>query len=525
MTALSFQESDYGMAGDDDVVVGAPGFGGTEAEVAAATTMATPAAHPQFRGWCLTEQGEQHLGVVQPVSLHHHDEYGHHRRYARPRPVPFPADWLRESLAPRAPSTAVTVMSYNILAARYMSTDFYPHCPIHALAEDYRLRCVLAEVAQADPDIVVFQELSVGAFASIQFGDVLRQVHSYDGFHVPVTPLPKHRSSGSSSDVRSSTDSTAVRPEYEGVGIFFKRDRFMCIEQLPIRFNQIAEADRSMPAAEKAAVLTSSHNVALILALRDRFATPGAPSAYVVGGIHAFYDASKPECQVWQVAALARRMEEVKSMLDDEAAMAAGNGSPTTSGPTSPSPLASTTATIIGGDFNAELHSCSLQYLLSGSTVACPPASEFACTRSMPSHSLGRLRSAYGDFLNRFDPNAFTFVEKESLVAGIDHLLFDDEVLACVAVSLVGSLESASHAQGSGEDPARYATQQPLLNGSCDAGEMALRHDGGRRYDQLPPSDATTATTTFHPIPDVSSPSDHYPVCACFVPRAAAQRR
>eukprot|EP00744_Colponema_vietnamica_P023194 GILI01033505.1.p1 GENE.GILI01033505.1~~GILI01033505.1.p1 ORF type:complete len:169 (-),score=4.88 GILI01033505.1:19-525(-) len=67
------------------------------------------------------------------------------------------------------------VLSYNVLAQRYVTSDKYPDCPLLALAEAHRSAIIARELNDYAPDVVAFQELSYDMFTGKELiGDVLR---------------------------------------------------------------------------------------------------------------------------------------------------------------------------------------------------------------------------------------------------------------------------------------------------------------------------------------------------------------
>lgn len=263
----------------------------------------------------------------------------------------------------RVPPRTLKVVSYNILAQRFVSTDDYPTCPPSALTEEHRLPLIMEELRQAEADIIALSEMSVRAFAGeppLSVGHFLHHTLNYDGYHVANTladgkeiyqakpyfssgshekkhgniiqfgmldtggsfltpsmpsdtasssgdnyscsfsPRSKATSKSNGGDVSSSTQ------DMDGVAIFFSNQRFDVLEVHPVYFNRIGAADPLLTSAEKKALLVKSHNVGLVLVLRDLW----NPSwVFVVGTSHLIW---RSEGQLWQLHQLIKVMEKLK---------------------------------------------------------------------------------------------------------------------------------------------------------------------------------------------------------------------
>lgn len=231
---------------------------------------------------------------------------------------------------------SMRVMSYNILAARYVTTDRYPFCPTYALMEAYRAKQILREVEGCDPDVIGYQEISIDMFeGNTLLGGLLRE-RGYAGHHVVIT--------GKQGEVchLGGASGQEVRGEFEGVALFYKTSRYQCLEVIPLRFNSIAQRDKSLLPAERFRVQIPSHNVALVLVLQDKESN----NVTIVGTLHASWDTvQKPECQQYQVHHLAAQIEDLKGMYEN----------------------IGDTSVVLCGDFNAELNSYALTYALKNS--------------------------------------------------------------------------------------------------------------------------------------------------------------
>jgi mRNA deadenylase 3'-5' endonuclease subunit Ccr4 len=332
-----------------------------------------PLPRALFRGWSTTEQGKQ-LPQQMPGSL--------------------------------------VVMSYNILAQRYVTTDRYPHCNPAYLDTRFRSRNILDEIAGCEPDIICLQEISLEVYTEAgNLGDVLRRQRGYDSRHVVVTGKD-----GKEIHRRRHDDGTLaqeVRGEFEGVAIFFNPNRFTVLEEHPVRFNSIASTDRDLLPEERAKIQVASHNVCNVLVLEDATAT--VRTVYLIATLHAIWETSKPECQVYQLYHVLQCIEEMRSGYDDGATHL---------------------AVIVAGDFNAEPTGASIRYALGRRLVE--PAFQTWGTVKPREHSLA-LRLAYDEYILRH-PNKVSAMNPSTNLEGkvIDHVLYDNEALLCTMVGRLG---------------------------------------------------------------------------------------
>ena len=320
---------------------------------------------------------------------------------------------------PQLPGSLV-LMSYNILASRYITTDRYPHCfpPFSDpafLDTKFRSTNILDEIAGCEPDIICMQEMSLEVYAEKgHLGDVLRQQKGYDSRHIVVTGKD-----GKEIHRRRHDDGTLaqeVRGEFEGVAIFFNPNRFTVLEEHPIRFNSIASTDRDLLPEERAKLQVVSHNVCNILVLEDAaVAGSSSRSVFIVATMHAIWETSKPECQTYQMFHVLQCIEDMRAGYDDGATHL---------------------AVLIAGDLNAEAHAPSLRYALERQLSE--PAFHTWGTSRPRGHTLA-LRLAYDEYVSRH-PQKVSAMNPSTNYEGkvIDHVLYDPEALMCTMVGKLG---------------------------------------------------------------------------------------
>ncbi|CAD2218967.1 hypothetical protein AGDE_12808 [Angomonas deanei] len=82
--------------------------------------------------------------------------------------------------------TCVKIVSYNILAARLVTTDRYPDSHPVILGEDYRIKLIKDEIKSAEPDILILSEISTEVHERL-LGEFLRTQMNFYGEHVVIT--------------------------------------------------------------------------------------------------------------------------------------------------------------------------------------------------------------------------------------------------------------------------------------------------------------------------------------------------
>ena len=338
------------------------------------------------------------------------------------------------------PKEAVKVMSYNILADRYNTSGKYgAHCPIECLGEEYRLRRIVAEVRKLDPDVIVFEEVSSSALERKDTGlTTALGALGYKGrFHVPVTLASERKARDGSNIMRIEwrTGGDPERPEIEGVAIFWRTSRYYAQETMPLWFNRIAQQDRTLPLHEKARVCGSSHNVAAVVVLRS---VANQDEVLLVAGTHAYYDSSKPDVQVYQMARMLQTLQSIRDQL-----LCAGG----------------TVNVVVAGDFNATLDAPSVQFALNGRLMGAFPMEAVPVgDTGGATHTLG-LRAAYGEYAPRHPSHVSQTGPNAAL---IDHIFYEQPSerggMVCTAV-----LRLTDNATGTGPTPEIPSDHLPIL--------------------------------------------------------------
>src|SRR5699024_1423620 len=76
---------------------------------------------------------------------------------------------------------AFTVMTWNVLADIYATTEAYPYSPPYVLAWNYRRGRILAELLAYNPDIICLQEVQGDHFEDFFAPELLRR--GYEGLY------------------------------------------------------------------------------------------------------------------------------------------------------------------------------------------------------------------------------------------------------------------------------------------------------------------------------------------------------
>eukprot|EP00760_Papus_ankaliazontas_P001028 PhM_4_TR10357/c5_g1_i1/m.80280/K18764/CCRN4L; nocturnin len=189
----------------------------------------------------------------------------------------------------------VVVMSYNVLAPKYLLSEKYMQCPDWATQKEYRMKSVAKEVKLYRPDVVCFQELTKECKQDY-LDDYLKK--NYDSCEL-LQVLSKTVSLSDNGEEmrRSKTDSSV-----EGVCIYYNKHRFDLVDTLEIRLDDIPFAGRLYT--------PSSHNVAVCLTLRSK---EHPRSVLLACTVHLYYGWDKPEVQVGQL----RRINEALTKCHD----------------------------------------------------------------------------------------------------------------------------------------------------------------------------------------------------------------
>lgn len=197
-----------------------------------------------------------------------------------------------------------TVVSYNILADAYATSDTYSYCPSWALSWPYRRQNLLREIVGYRADIVCLQEVQYDHFEEF-FAPELDK-HGYQALYKRKT-----------SEVTHTVD---------GCATFFRRDRFSHVKKYEVEFNKAAQSltEAVVPATQKKTALNRlvKDNVALIAVLEAKFShqgadtTPGKRQLLCVANTHVNVHQELKDVKLWQVHTLLKGLEKIAASAD-----------------------------------------------------------------------------------------------------------------------------------------------------------------------------------------------------------------
>lgn len=196
-----------------------------------------------------------------------------------------------------------TVLSYNILADAYATSDTYSYCPSWALSWPYRRQNLLREIVGYRADVVCLQEV---------------QYDHFDEFFAPE--LDKH---GYQALYKRKT--SEITHTVDGCATFFRRDRFAHVKKYEVEFNKAAQSltEAVVPATQKKTALNRlvKDNVALIAVLEAKFShqgvdTPGKRQLLCVANTHVNVHQELKDVRLWQVHTLLKGLEKIAASAD-----------------------------------------------------------------------------------------------------------------------------------------------------------------------------------------------------------------
>lgn len=196
-----------------------------------------------------------------------------------------------------------TVLSYNILADAYASSDSYSYCPSWALSWSYRRQNLLREIVGYRADIICLQEV---------------QYDHFDEFFSPE--LDKH---GYQALYKRKT--SEVTHTLDGCATFFRRDRFSHVKKYEVEFNKAAQSltEAVVPTTQKKTALNRlvKDNVALIAVLEAKFGhqgvdNPGKRQLLCVANTHVNVHQDLKDVKLWQVHTLLKGLEKIAASAD-----------------------------------------------------------------------------------------------------------------------------------------------------------------------------------------------------------------
>ncbi|KAJ7570133.1 hypothetical protein O6H91_01G107700 [Diphasiastrum complanatum] len=209
-----------------------------------------------------------------------------------------------------AVSGTFTLLSYNILADLYATSDMYSYCPPWALSWTYRRQNLLREILAYKADILCLQEV---------------QSDHFEEFFAPE--LDKH---GYAAVYKKKTVELFTGTAYaiDGCATFFRRDRFSLVKKYEVEFNKAAQSlsEALVPSSQRKAALSRllKDNVALIVVLEaldsihgpDASISPGKCQLLCVANTHIHANPELKDVKLWQVHTLLKGLEKIAASAD-----------------------------------------------------------------------------------------------------------------------------------------------------------------------------------------------------------------
>ncbi|PKA61392.1 Carbon catabolite repressor protein 4 like 1 [Apostasia shenzhenica] len=200
-----------------------------------------------------------------------------------------------------------TVLSYNILADSYATSDLYSYCPSWALSWPYRRQNLLREIIGYHADIICLQEVQSNHFED--FFALELDKHGYQALYKKKT-----------AEVFSGNPNSL-----DGCATFFRRDKFSHVKKYEVEFNKAAQSltDAVIPSGQKKIALSRliKDNIALIAVLEAKFGNhvadnPGKRQLLCVANTHVNVPQELTDVKLWQVHTLLKGLEKIAVSAD-----------------------------------------------------------------------------------------------------------------------------------------------------------------------------------------------------------------
>uniref|UniRef100_A0A6V7QUE9 poly(A)-specific ribonuclease n=1 Tax=Ananas comosus var. bracteatus TaxID=296719 RepID=A0A6V7QUE9_ANACO len=204
-------------------------------------------------------------------------------------------------------TSTFTVLSYNILADTYATSDVYSYCPSWALSWPYRRQNLLREIINYHADIICLQEV---------------QSDHFDEFFAPE--LDKHGYQALYKK-RTSEVYTGNPQSIDGCATFFRRERFSHVKKYEVEFNKAAQSltEAVIATGQKKVALSRliKDNIALIAVLEAKFGNsggdnPGKRQLLCVANTHVNVHPDLKDVKLWQVHTLLKGLEKIAVSAD-----------------------------------------------------------------------------------------------------------------------------------------------------------------------------------------------------------------
>uniref|UniRef100_A0A0E0BAF3 poly(A)-specific ribonuclease n=4 Tax=Oryza glumipatula TaxID=40148 RepID=A0A0E0BAF3_9ORYZ len=200
-----------------------------------------------------------------------------------------------------------SVLSYNILADAYATSDAYSYCPTWALSWTYRRQNLMREIIGYHADIICLQEVQLNHFEDF-FSPELDK-HGYQALYKK----------------RTTEVYTGAPHAIDGCATFFRRDKFSHVKKYEVEFNKAAQSltDAIIPSTQRRVALSRliKDNVALIAVLEAKFGNhgtdnPGKRQLLCVANTHVNVHQDLKDVKLWEVQTLLKGLEKIAVSAD-----------------------------------------------------------------------------------------------------------------------------------------------------------------------------------------------------------------
>lgn len=297
------------------------------------------------------------------------------------------------------PEHSVRVLSYNILAEIYSSSQTFPDCPSWALAWTYRKRNLIREIEEYDADILCLQEV---------------QADHYENHFVPYFTRKGYQSCYKV----KTREAMGRKGKIDGCATIFRANKYVLREKHSTEFNSIAQ-QRTKSARALNRCLKGNIGLILILDAVD------GSGPVVVANTHLFWDPDLSDVKLFQVDVFLQEIELVVQAHQ----------------------LTVDVPIIIGGDFNSEPLSSVYELLSTGvasMTREDIPIDTFGVLSTCRLRHNLHLQSSYS--LLGHEPVYTNYTA--NFVGVLDYLWFNPEAVMASAVLLVPSEETFHAPEG-----------------------------------------------------------------------------
>ncbi|EZG44351.1 endonuclease/exonuclease/phosphatase family protein [Gregarina niphandrodes] len=247
---------------------------------------------------------------------------------------------------PGGQTSTFTVMTWNVLADIYATSEAYPCSEPHVLSWTFRRERILAEIIGYNPDIICLQEVQGDHFEEFFAPALLRR--GYEGLYKQKT-TKLFRGSGKHKGGKYVCD---------GCATFFRVPKFHLLDHFGIEFARVMPPTSSRHNRNDKRLLKD--NVALVLCLEHMStATPGATNRHnskhvlVIANTHILANPEAPDVKIWQTNTLTS-----SSSSGSSGALPPSGGTP---------------GLVVCGDFNSTPHSAVYELVTRGACDARHP--------------------------------------------------------------------------------------------------------------------------------------------------------